>query len=66
MKTKTLTKKLSLNKEKIASLNPGEMSRIIGASVFVPCTESCSIFEPCCGPTTEKDNNKIDLDKGKG
>ena len=50
MKKKTLTKKLSLNKEKIASLNPDEMSRIIGASIFVACSESCSVFVGCCDP----------------
>lgn len=67
MKKKKLTKKLELNKENISSLNFDEMSKMKGAiSLVFACTESCSVFVACCEPTTEKDNNNIDLEKGHG
>lgn len=65
MKKKTLTKKLTLNKERISALNYVEMNKIKGASVFLLCTESCSVFMACCDPTTKEDNNN-DLEKGHG
>ena len=64
MKKKKLTKKLTLNKEKVVTLNYDEMSKIKGASILVPCTESYSILAPCCAPTKNKiDDNWI---KAKG
>lgn len=65
MKKKTLTKKLSLNKEQIASLNPDEMSRIIGASILMPCSDSCSVFLACCDPLSRTDCDPVEK-MGKG
>ena len=60
---KKITKKLTLGKEKIAALNREEMSKVVGASVFVLCSESCSVYVICCGPTTEKEKEFVE---GKG
>lgn len=48
MKKKMLTKKLTLNKKTIARLGEAEMRNLKGASIFVACSESCSIFIMCC------------------
>ena len=54
---KKLTKKLSLNKENISSLNPDEMDSTKGGATFYDCitigctfgcTISCSVIAPCC------------------
>lgn len=53
---KKLTKKLSLKKENIASLNPDEMAGSKGGYTLLMCTNgctfgctiSCSIIAPCC------------------
>jgi len=44
-------KKLVLSKATVATLDRGEMNRIIGASIMDICTQSCSIMDICCTPT---------------
>jgi hypothetical protein len=53
MNKKKLAKKLALNKEKIAGLNPADMKKIKGASILGDCTFSCSVFVACCEPITQ-------------
>ncbi|MCK5059125.1 MAG: class I lanthipeptide [Candidatus Aminicenantes bacterium] len=66
MKKKKLTNKLTINKEVITSLNTDEMMRIKGASIFVACTESCSIFVACCAPVKNIIPDNWIQDKGQG
>ena len=65
MKKKKLTKKLTLNKDTITILNPNEMSRIVGASVFLLCTESCSVFLACCDPIRNIIDGNLIQDKAQ-
>jgi len=44
-------KKLVLSKTTVATLDRGEMNRIIGATLVLICTESCSLAIGCCTPT---------------
>lgn len=66
---KKFIKKLTLKKKTISKLQDDDMRLVKGAYSFDTCgcdTDSCSIVVNCCGPTTEKDNNNINLDKGQG
>lgn len=59
---KRLIRKLALNKEIIASLNPDEMDKIKGAvSLLFACTESCSNLVACCEPKKDELNQVKDL-----
>lgn len=63
---KKFTKKLALNKENISRLNVDEMSKIKGASILAPCTDSCSILAPCCDPLSRTNCDPTKEKRGKG
>ncbi len=57
MKKKVFAKKLTLNKETIATLNDKEMHNVYAGGTVVGPT--CNSMADCCTPTTE--NNSIIL-----
>lgn len=52
MKTKTLNKKLRLNKKTIANLGKNAMGNINGGDLTNPCTEPETCINPCLPHTT--------------
>jgi len=56
---KIVKKRLVLSKATVANLDKDEMNRIIGASLVMICTESCSLVMLCCTPKTKEGLNQL-------
>jgi hypothetical protein len=62
---KIVKKRLVLSKATVANLDKDAMNRIIGASIVIICTESCSVAILCCTPKTkEKLDQMVGLANG--
>ena len=60
---KRMSKRLILNRVTVSRLSQEDMNAVVGATLYLPCTESCSLYIQCCPVTTTKKLDLQELDR---